>query len=380
MKPKLHAKLLIPLMIVPFMLLRPDTADAQEGQVLLKDTFKDHFLIGAALHRWEITGRDNESLALVKKHFNSISPGNAMKWGPIHPKPGYYDFKLADQFVELGEQNDMHMLCHVLIWHAQTPRWVFQDESGEAASRDTLLQRMQDHISTVMGRYKDHIDCWDVVNEAVEEDGSMRKTKWSEIIGDDFVQKAFEFAREADPDAILIYNDYNLYKPEKRDGVVRLIKGLQEKGIKVDAIGLQGHWDLYEPDIEDLEASIIAFSELGCDVMITELDVSALPLPWGFSGAEISTNFELRDSLNPYPDGLPDSMQAVLAERYADLFRIFVRHSDKISRVTFWGVHDGGSWKNNFPVRGRTDYPLLFDRSFQPKPCFDAVIKVVSGG
>jgi endo-1,4-beta-xylanase len=369
-----------PLLVITLMLGTAVQLAGQTGEPVLKEVFRDHFYIGTALTRWEVSGRDSGSLVLVKKHFNSVSPGNVMKWSLIHPRPGEYNFSPADEFVEFGVQNGMNIVSHVLIWHNQTPRWIYQDERGEAVSRDTLLARMREHIFTVMGRYSGRIDCWDVVNEALNDDGTMHRSRWTEIIGEDYVQKAFEFAREADPGAILIYNDYNLYKPEKREGVIRLVKDLREKGIKVDAIGMQGHYDLYNPALEDFETSIMAFSGLGCDVMITELDVSALPLPWGFSGADIASNFALRDSLNPYPGGLPDSMQVVLANRYADLFMVMVRHSDKISRVTFWGTYDGVSWKNNFPVRGRTDYPLLFDRSYQPKPAFDAVIRVARGG
>lgn len=345
----------------------------------LKEAYKDKFLIGTALNRWIISGRDSASLDLVKKQFNAISPGNDMKWERIHPRPGEYNFGPADRYVEFGEENGMNILCHVLIWHSQTPPWVFQDGSGEPAGRDTLLRRMKDHISTIMGRYRDRIDCWDVVNEALNDDGTIRDNNWSGIIGKNYVEKAFTFAREAAPDAYLIYNDYSLANPKKRDGAVRLIRDLQSKGIRVDAIGMQGHYSLDNPTIENLEASIEAFAALGVDVLITELDISVLPSPWGYSGADIRQNFELRKKLNPYPDSLPDSMQVRLADRYADLFRVFVNHSDQVARVTFWGVTDRGSWKNNFPVRGRTDYPLLFDRDHKPKPAFDAVIRVAGG-
>ena len=369
------------LLSAALLLLLPAHAQGpvQKEGTTLKEAYKDKFLIGTALDRWVISGRDSLSLALVKQQFNAISPGNDMKWERIHPKPGVYNFEPADRYVEFGEENGMNILCHVLIWHSQTPAWVFQDASGGPASRDTLLRRMKDHIFTIMGRYGDRIDFWDVVNEALNDDGTIRDNNWSGIIGKDYVEKAFGFARDAAPDAYLIYNDYSLANPKKRDGAVRLIKDLQSKGIRVDAIGMQGHYSLDDPSLDDLEASINAFASLGVEVLITELDISVLPSPWNYRGADIRTNFELREKLNPYKDSLPDSMQVRLADRYADLFDVFVRHSDQIGRVTFWGVTDRGSWKNNFPVRGRTDYPLLFDRNHRPKPAYDAVIRVAGG-
>jgi len=209
--------------------------------------------------------------------------------------------------------------------------------------------------------------------------GQLRKNKWFEIIGEDYVAKAFEYARQADLNAQLYYNDYNMWKKGQREGVVRLIRDLQSKGIHVDGIGIQGHWGMDYPPLKDLEDSILAFSELGVKVMITELDITLLPSAWDQKGADISLNFELQKKLNPYPDALPDEMQDKLAKRYAELFSLFHKHRDKFSRVTFWGVHDGRSWRNYWPVRGRTDYPLLFDRQYKPKPAFDAVVKTAKG-
>ncbi len=342
---------------------------------ILKEVFKNNFYIGTALNRNQIFRQDSNALIIAKKHFNSITAENIMKWEKIHPKPNEYNFEPADRFVELGEENQMFIIGHVLVWHAQTPEWVFQDESGNLTSRDTLLHRMHDHIHTVMGRYKGRVHGWDVVNEAVDDNGQWRKNIWYEIIGEDYVQKAFEYARDADPDAELYYNDYSLPTPVKRGGVVRLIRDLQTKGVKVDGIGMQGHYHLDYPELNELEASIIAFSELGVKVMITELEITVLPRPSNQQGADISMDFEFQKKLNPYTAGLPDSMQVQLTNRYSELFNLFVKHSDKISRVTLWGIHDGQSWRNNWPVRGRTDYPLLFDRNYQPKPAFDAVIQ-----
>lgn len=344
----------------------------------LKKVFENDFYIGTALNVNQISGREAASIALVKEQFNSITPENILKWKIVHPEPDKYDFELADQFVAFGEKNRMFMVGHTLLWHQQTPAWVFQDNAGNPADRETLLQRMRDHIFAVAGRYKSRLHGWDVVNEALEDDGSLRKTKWLEIIGPDYIQKAFEFARAADPQAELYYNDYNLWKKEKAESAVRLVRELQSQGIRVDGIGEQGHWGFDYPSINEADAAIQAFAVLGVKVMITELDITALPNPDDWSGgADITRNIELRKYLNPYPEALPDSMQQVLAKRYAECFALFHKHRDKISRVTFWGVNDGQSWLNNWPVRGRTNYPLLFDRNYQPKPAFEAVIKTV---
>ena len=342
----------------------------------LKKVFRKDFHIGAALSLDQVAGQDAAAVALIKEHFNSITAENILKWQAVHPEPEKYHFEPVDQLVALGEKNKMLIIGHTLVWHNQTPAWVFQDGAGKPATRELLLQRMRDHIHTVVGRYKGRIQGWDVVNEAVEDDGSPRRTKWREIIGPDYVQKAFAFARAADPKAELYYNDFNMWKTGKVEAVVRLVRDLQSQGVRVDGIGMQGHWGLDYPTIDEADAAIRAFAALGVKVMITELDITALPNPDDWSGgADITRNEELRKHLNPYPQALPDSMQQVLAKRYAECFALFHKHRDKISRVTFWGVNDGQSWLNNWPVRGRTNYPLLFDRQFQPKPAFDAVIQ-----
>jgi endo-1,4-beta-xylanase len=355
-------------------LYTPGCSQAGNTPGNLKDAFSGRFLIGTALNGFQITGKDSLSATLIDRHFNSITPENCTKWQFIHPEPGRYDFTLADRFVELGGEKQMHMVGHVLVWHSQTPRWVFRDEEGNPVSRDTLLARMRDHIHTVVGRYRGKIDCWDVVNEAIGDDGEMRKSPYFNIIGEDYVEKAFAFAREADPEATLIYNDYSLPNPVKRAGVVKMVKQLQSKGIRIDGIGMQGHYHLDYPDPGELAASIEAFSGLGLKVMITEMDVNVLPQPGSYRGADVGTRSEMRKRLDPYIAGLPDSVQDALAERYKLYFEVFCQHSKDIERVTFWGVHDGGSWLNNWPVPGRTNYPLLFDRAGQPKPACDAVI------
>lgn len=344
----------------------------------LKEAFKDDFLIGAALNYKQIYGKEDSATAIINTHFNTISPENVLKMGPIHPEPDVYNFDPADKYVDFGVDNDMFVVGHALVWHSQVPDWIFVDEEGTRVTKDTLLQRMQNHIETVAGRYKGKIDGWDVVNEALEDDGTLRKSPWLEIIGAEFIEKAFELAQKTDPEAELYYNDYNLWKPEKRDGAVKLVKNLQEKGLKVDGIGMQGHYGLTSPTIDQIEESILAFSDLGVKVMITELDLDILPNPSKRQGADIAQTFEFQEGYNPYKESLPDSIQDQISQRYADLFALFYKHKDKISRVTLWGVADQHSWLNNWPMPGRTSYPLLFDRNYQPKPAVEAIIKATS--
>lgn len=359
------------------MLMFTATGFSQETATL-KDAYQDAFLIGTALNRDQIIGKDPSVLALVKKQFNALTAENAMKWQFIHPEPDRYDFETADALVSFAQEQDMAVIGHTLVWQSQTPRWVFQDSSGGQADRELLLARMRDHIQTVAGRYKGRILGWDVVNEALNEEGEFRRSPWLRIIGEDYIDYAFRFAHEADPEAELYYNDYNMWYPGKVEGVVRLVKTLQSKGIPIHGIGLQGHWGLDYPDMDELEAAFRQFAATGMKIMITELDVDVLPQPSDYRGADISKNFELRQALNPYPEALPDSMQQVLADRYVDFFRLFYKYRAAVTRVTFWGVHDGHSWKNHFPVRGRTNYPLLFDRNLEPKPACRAVVEIPS--
>jgi endo-1,4-beta-xylanase len=346
---------------------------------MLKDAFKDYFYIGTTLNSDQIYARDHSSLHILKKHFNSITAENDMKWSNIQERQGEFDFDAADRFVALGEENNTFIVGHALIWHNQTPDWVFQDESGKLRNRETVLEYMRNHILTVVDRYKGRVHGWDVVNEALDENGQLRKSRWLKIIGEDYIQKAFEYAHEADPHAELYYNDYSLVNPLKRDGVVRIIRNLQSKNIKVHGIGMQGHWSLdYPHTLEDIEASVLAFSKLGVDVMITELDVSVLPPPDDQRGADVSRSYEFKSEYNPYPHELPQPIQEKLADRYSEFFKIFYKHRDKISRVTIWGIHDGQSWLNDWPIKGRTNYPLLFDREYKKKPAFYAVAKCVS--
>ncbi|NNE45981.1 MAG: endo-1,4-beta-xylanase [Rhodothermales bacterium] len=348
----------------------------ESPEATLKSAFAESFMVGAALNEAQFSGQAVDEAAIVMKHFNTITPENTLKWESVHPEPDSFNFGPADAYVSFGEENGMFIVGHALVWHHQTPQWVFQDENGEDVDRETLLNTMQNHILTVVGRYKGRIDGWDVVNEALNDDGTLRETAWLRIIGDDYIAKAFEYAREADPDVQLYYNDYSLPDRPKRDGTVALITNLQERGIDVAGVGLQGHYKLTSPGVAQLDSSIAAFAAMGVDVMITELDIDVLPAAWEHRGADLSLDVELHDALNPYTEALPDSMQHVLATRYAELFGVFQKNADVVTRVTFWGVTDQASWLNSWPVEGRTSYPLLFDRSNNPKHAYDMVIAV----
>lgn len=361
----------------------PDTrlsaTSADRGaQPALKEVFKDDFHIGVALSLNQISGNEPDALSVVEKHFSSITPENILKWEEVHPAPGRYNFEAADRFVALGEKNKMFIVGHTLVWWHQTPDWVFQDDSGRPASRELLLERMKEHIFTVMGRYRGRIHGWDVVNEAISPDGSWRKSKWYEILGEDHVAKAFEFARQADPDAELYYNDFELENRPKCEGVIRLVKGLQAKGIHLDGIGIQGHWFTDHPPMAEIENHFLALAQLGPKLMITELDIGVLPYyPLESKIVDISSfDAETQKKYNPYANGLPDEAQGKLAKRYAEIFSLFRKYRDKFGRITFWAVHDGQSWRNYWPITGRADFPMLFDRQCKPKAAFDAVVKI----
>ena len=344
------------------------------GQVPLKKAFKQNFPVGVAVNDAQVAGYDKRGASIVQEEFNSISPENAMKWESIHPFPGGYSFERADRYVAFGEANHMLIVGHTLVWHNQTPAWVFRDRTGALVDRDTLLKRMRDHIQTVVSRYKGRIQSWDVVNEALDETGALRQSLWLQIIGDDYIAKAFEYAHEADPAAQLTYNDYSLDTNEaKRAGAIALITKLKSQGVPITAIGLQCHVSLSSPTPQQEDATIAAFQKLGVKINISELDVDVLPRATSSQTAEVSLSVRPEKRLNPYVNGLPAHVQQALADRYADLFSVFTKHHDAIARVTFWGVTDADSWLNNWPIRGRTNYPTLFDRDGHPKPAFAAI-------
>lgn len=361
------------LLIAAFAAACSNQKTAVTEELSLKDVVGDKFLVGVALNVNQSSGIDTSSVKLVKQHFNSIVAENCMKCEVIHPEENRYDFTQADQFVDFGEKNGMAIIGHCLIWHSQLAPWFCVDEKGNNVSPEVLKQRMKDHITTIVTRYKGRIKGWDVVNEAILEDGSYRQSKFYEILGEEFIPLAFQYAHEADPNAELYYNDYAMNMPGKRDGVVKLVKKLKERGLRIDAVGMQGHMGMDYPDINEFEQSIVAYAGAGVKVMVIEWDMSALPT--AKQSANISDTVAFQKSLNPYPEALPDSVSEAWNKRMKQFFDLFEKHADVITRVTAWGVSDGDSWKNDFPVKGRRDYPLLFDRSYQPKPFVEEILK-----
>jgi len=343
----------------------------------LKDAAPEGMLVGVALGRSQTTGEDPYVEALVPRNFNSITLENELKWERVHPEPDRYDFEPADRAVAFAEKHGMAVIGHVLLWHQQTPAWVFAGEGGQPLDRETALRRLRSHIQTVAGRYKGRIRGWDVVNEAVEDDGAMRETPWREAIGDDYIARAFEYAREADPDAELYYNDYNVWMHEKRATILSLVSQLRAEGLRVDGVGAQGHWLIGDPSLDQIGAMITEIAAAGFAVPITELDVDPLPRDPEMYGADLARKTEMAEETNIYADGLPDDEQRELAERYGAIFRLFVQHRDSIPRVTFWALTDGDTWLNGFPVPGRVNHPMLWDRGGDPKPAFFAVLEAL---
>lgn len=329
----------------------------------LKDAFKDSFMVGVAINQRQSDDRDTNGVALVKAQFNSISPENIMKWESIHPRPGPdgYNFGPADRYVEFGEKNGLHIVGHCLIWHGQTPSWVFQSDGTNAITREILLQRMRDHIHTVVGRYKGRIKTWDVVNEALNENGSLRRSQWYRIIGEDYIAKAFEYAHEADPAAELRYNDYSIENAPKREGVIALVKKLQAQQVPISGLGSQTHANLTWPSADLLDKALTAFGELGLPISITELDIDAS------QGGQRNQSADIAQNAQASGGGVVSAADQKLADQYASLFRIFLKHRKDIKLVTFWGVTDRDSWRRN-------GNPLLFNGNWQPKPAFKAVI------
>lgn len=360
-------------------------ANAAPPPATLKQAYADAFLLGTAVNDDIVSGRDARAQALAVRHFNAVTAENVMKAEVLHPEPGVWDFSAADAFVDFGRKHDMFVIGHTLVWHNQTPAWFFEGPDGEPADVGTMRERMREYIRVVAGRYAGKVQAWDVVNEVMGEDGQYRDTLWTRAYGGDgdaLVRDAFRFASEAAPDAELYYNDFNAWRPEKRDGIVRMVQMLQKAGIRIDGVGIQGHWGLNYPSREHIEAAIDAYAALGVKVMVTELDVDVLPLTkegqiigQGMTHPQFQLP-EFKRFLDPYRDGLPDEVQRQLAGRYAELFRIFHGRRDRLQRVSVWGVEDGMSWKNGYPIPDRTNYTLLFDREGQAKPALDAVLAV----
>ena len=350
---------------------------ATGANMTLAEAYADHFYIGAAISRHLFNPEQAETRALAASQFNSITAENEMKWQSLNRTRGEYRFEDADNFVRFGVENDMYIVGHVLFWHNQTPAWLFEDDDGNPVSSEVLLDRMRAHVRKLAERYGDYVHAWDVINETFNDDGSLRDSPWTRILGEAFIEHAFRIAEEELPsDVELLYNDYSMTRSGRRDAVVRMVNDLQSKDIRIDGVGMQGHWARTEPNIRQIESSILAFAETGVQVHITELDIDMLPRhPRMWSGnADVMLRLQEDPALDPYTEGLTPESQAALAERYESIFQLFLKHSDSIRRVTFWGVTDADSWLNNWPIRGRTSHPLLFDRQNNPKPAFHTIL------
>lgn len=339
----------------------------------LREAYQSQFPIGVALDGMLPGEYSARELALVRQQFAVLTPANGMKMTWLQRRPGQFDFAMADALVAFAASNRLQVCGHTLVWakDERTPPWFFRDGTN-AVSRERLLQRMQQHIDTVAGRYRGRVISWDVVNEPLDDEADyLRPSQWVRIAGEEFIAKAFEFAHAADPDAVLFLNDYNIELPAKREKLLRLLRRLKEQNVPVHAVGLQGHFELDAVPFEDVEATIAAIAALGLKVAITECDIDVIPRArWWAEGGRHRE--ELRQ-VNPYPDGCPADVLQRQAGQYARLFAIFRRHRQAIARVTFWDLHDGRSWLNHFPWE-RVNHPLLFDRDANPKPAFEAVL------
>ena len=356
------------------------------AKLTLKNVYKDAFRVGCSINDAIVQGRDTGSQRILIEQFNTLTPENVLKAETVHPSPNVWNFKAGDDFVRFGEAHGMFIVGHTLIWHNQTPDFFFKDAEGKPKTREALTEQMRSYIETVAGRYKGRIQAWDVVNEVIDNDGSYRPTTWVNGMGsgEELVKQAFRFAEKYAPGTELYYNDFNVWRPAKRDGIARLVRMLQKEGIRIDGVGIQGHWGLNYPKDAYIQAAIDTFASLGVKVMITELDVDVLPITReGQLIGKIMSDpqwqlEEFKSYLDPYTKGLPADVEQQLTDRYEHLFRLFYANRDKIDRVTVWGLHDGMSWKNDYPVPGRTNYPLLYRRNKTPKPALNAILAIPS--
>jgi endo-1,4-beta-xylanase len=361
------------------MALAAGAVRAQDGgppqPATLKEAARGLFEIGVGLND-RIADRPADH-ALLLAQFGIVTPENCMKPAAVQAAEGQWNFTQPDAFVAFANKSGLKVVGHNLVWAKddRTPPWFFKD-GEKVASREVLLARMRQHIDTMVKRYRGRIAVWDVVNEALD-DGKefLRPSGWSKACGEEFIAKAFEYAHAADPDAVLIYNDYNNEMPGKREKQIRLLRSLREKEVPVHAVGLQGHYEIDRVPFKDIEDTLVAMRQLGVKVVVSELDIDVIPRSrwWAENGKH-------RDELarlDPYRDGCPPDVLKRQAEQYGRLFEIFRRHADTIARVSFWDLHDGQSWLNDFPWK-RVNHPLLFDRAGKPKPAFSAVTSALT--
>ncbi len=332
----------------------------------LKDYYKSYFPVGVAVSPRAL--QNPAEVALILQQFNSLTPENDMKMGPIHPEENRYNWAGADAIVDFAQAHKLKVRGHNLCWHEQTPRWLFKNADGSQVSKDVLLKRLHDHIDAVVKRYKGKIYAWDVVNEAIADNPNefLRNSDWYKICGEDFIAEAFRYAHAADPSAVLFYNDYNTERPEKMERIYKLLKKLKDAKVPIDAVGLQGHWSLYEPTEQELRTTIERFASLGLKVQVTELDVSVYP--W---------EKDRRAKRPDESDAYTPEMQAKQSAQYKMVFKVFrdEAQAGRLTGVTFWNISDHYSWLDTYPVAGRKNHPLLFDENFKPKPAYYEVVK-----
>jgi len=330
----------------------------------LKDYYKKYFPIGVSVMPSNLKGDEAE---LILQQFNSLTPENSMKMAPVHPEETRYNWNDADSIAAFAQRNGLKLRGHVLCWHNQTPPWMFKDSAGNTVTKEVLLRRLKDHITTVVSRYKGKIYAWDVVNEAISDKPGeyLRSSLWYQICGEEYIAKAFEYAHAADPNAILFYNDYNEINATKREKIYKLVKELKDAGVPIGGVGLQGHWAIDQPSKEQLDSTLKKFSDLGLKIQVTELDISVYP-------KEHSARERKPEDADTTFSAEKENRQI---EQYQMCFELFRKYRNVISGVTFWNVSDRHSWLDNFPVRGRKDHPLLFDKDLKPKKVFWEVVK-----
>ena len=365
--------------------------NAQVTELGLSDYYEDHFMIGTIYHG-AVLGDDNPNLnqqkefEITQNEFNVITAENCMKPMYLIDDKGQYNFEESDAFVEYAEKNGLAIIGHTLVWKNSAPDWFFKGDDGEPVSREVLIERLESYIETVVSRYKGKIAYWDVVNEAVDvfktENGEkyakLKPTPWYDIIGADYIKIAYKAAHMADPNCKLLYNDFNMYQKEKIDFIIDMVLKLRAEGVPIYGIGSQSHMFMQHPELSQVEYWLKKCSKANIPLHITEMDISVLPNAWKHKGASVEDRFDLAAEYNPYSEGVPKAVLKQQAKRYKALFKLFLKYSDIVERVTFWGVWDGNSWRNYLPMIGRTDYPLLFDRNFNKKPAYYALKSLVS--
>lgn len=365
------------------------------AQTTLRDAYRDYWRTSVSVNQWEVAAADNNSnvhdvtgmvsadqtsnFSIITRNFDWVVPENCMKCEVIHPQEGVYDFTLADQLVNKALASGVKVMGHCLIWHSQCAPWFHFDKDGKLVSKEELKKRMKEHITTIVSHFKGRVSAWDVCNECFEDDGTPRKSLFYQILGTDYIPLAFQYAHEADPNVELYYNDFSMNKATKVEGVVNFFRPLIAAGLPITAIGMQGHMIL--EDGKDLlpqyDHSIQTIASLGIPTFFSELDLTVLPNPYGFSGANVSDRFAYRPEMDPFKDGLTKEKEAEIETYWIDFFKLMLKHKDSILRLGFWCFNDANSWRNDFPIKGRTDYATLFDRQNKPKPFVQKLIELV---